>query len=440
MISSESIDPRILNLAQLVLSPKTGILKKVLVLNSTGNSIRMVHPIGGLGDYGQLPGMGKISQPGGSDFELSGAFAKVIMEGVERYCGAYFHPQDAIYTKPVSDKFLFGSNLPMYSDSQYESEKWPFRRLTQDSQIFWTPCRSMITGDQFFYPSVLTYVPYTPVTQDEWIGPSTSTGMSSGFTRAEACLSGLLECVERESFAVTWLNKLSPPKLKPKPSDAIYKKIEYALADTGAEITFLNMTTDVGLPSVICVLKHVCEGMPSYAVGASTKMTLEHACEKSLCEAVSEYERLRVELEKRKGPWFAKDDFSDVTDWPWHGLFYTDPKQHKHLSYLLGSKIEQPLDQEINFYGTPQECLLYALKKVKNVVDDIFCIELTTREFAEMDVSVVKVIVPQLAQLNPHHIFPYLGNKRLFEAPVKMGVMKKPLSIKDLNEIPHPFS
>ena len=51
----------------------------------------------------------------------------------------------------------------------------------------------------------------------------------------------------------------------------------------------------------------------------------------------------------------------------------------------------------------------------------------------------VKVIIPGLQPLSAGHRFRVHGGRRLFEAPLAMGMTDRQLTMRDLNPWPHPF-
>ena len=75
---------------------------------------------------------------------------------------------------------------------------------------------------------------------------------------------------------------------------------------------------------VCAVVRRPALGRVLTTVGLSSKLCPSRACDKALCEALSDHERLRTELaDPRRPPWTPAPDFSDVVDFEWHGRAYT---------------------------------------------------------------------------------------------------------------------
>jgi ribosomal protein S12 methylthiotransferase accessory factor len=97
---------------------------------------------------------------------------------------------------------------------------------------------------------------------------------------------------------------------------------------------------------------------------------------------------------------------------------------------MTASGVEQPIET-LPFHagGNVRSQLDNLLTRLGAQFSEIAMVDLTTREFAGLGVSAVKVVVPQAAPLHPDHRFPWLGNNRLCQD--RAGT---------LNRFPHPFS
>jgi len=70
---------------------------------------------------------------------------------------------------------------------------------------------------------------------------------------------------------------------------------------------------------------------------------------------------------------------------------------------------------------------------------DVIYVDITAPKIGKYGVKVVKVIIPQLQPLHLDEKYPYLSFRRLYEAPVDMGVLTRAKTFNELNKIPHPF-
>lgn len=419
-------------LADQLISPRTGILSRVLRLPRTPGMTAYQHYAGAVPDYAVLPTGGTIARPGGCGWGLDDGLAQVLFEGMERYCAAFLDHAALLRSAVDGPQFVAGARLQRFADHQYEQAGFPYRPL-EDQPISWVGARSLLTGDHRWAPAVFTYLPFVPLTPEEVLGPSFSTGMAGAWTPEEACLGGLLEVVERDAFALTWQARIVPPRLVLPASSTMGLRVAAVERDELSDVVFLDLTTDLGIPVVACVLRRATiGGRRLVTIGLSCKQDITAACEKALCEALSDHERLRQELETGEGePWRPAPDFSDVGDFPWHGRAYVHADLQPALEFLTSSDEVRRISGE--FLPDGAKDLSAALSALEPHVSDVLMVDLTTRDVASLGVTVVKVLVPELVPLHADHRFPYLGHRRLEEALHAQGRA-------DANPFPHPFS
>jgi len=428
-------------LASLMVSPMTGILKRLVLSPRYGDEVPIIYPLVVPPDYSRLPLMHPIATPGGTSFRVEDSVARALFETIERYCGAFVDRERMICSKPVSEEFLYGDSLPLYADFQYEQEGWPFRQLTGNSRIWWVEGQSLFTGRRVFVPAVLVYVPYHSTSQEEAIGPSVSTGMAASWSWESACLAGLLEVCERDAFAIMWMNSLSMPRIKPHPSSKLAQELKTILP-FGSSVEFVNITNDLGVPTVVAVFHYSYLGKPLVTVGAASKPSLYQACEKAFAEAANGYARVVSQLNDPKRTWYPAPDFSNVTDWEWHSLLYgIRPELQGALSFMTASAEQQFVNPESDAPTLDDRDALQALlARLKGKFNDIVAVELTTRDFAELGVSAVRIMVPEAIPLHPDHRYPRLGHRRLYQVPHLLGFSEGNTTPETLNKDPHPFS
>jgi ribosomal protein S12 methylthiotransferase accessory factor len=430
-------------LANLLVSSRTGIIRRLVMQPYSGDEVRILHARPELPDYRVLPGGGAIALPGGSGFSITESTARVLFETVERYCASFIDEENQVWTRPSSDAFLFGDRFPLFADFQYQGKHWPFRRLGGDSLIWWTKGTSLFSGNPVHVPSALVFIPYCPSSPDEQLGPSISTGMASGWSWESACLSGLLEVCEREAFVVMWLNRLSMPRLKVDPGSQLGRDLRQALGFSAGQVTFVKLSNDFDVPTVLAVLHRCYLDRPLVTVGAASKSTFEAAARKAFAEAANGYCRLVSTMEQTDNAWKPAPDFSNVVDWEWHSLTYADPSLQENLHFMTASEEEQPMPQETKCMDgdeTQGETLELLLRRLKGKFSEIAAVDLTTRELSELGVHVVKVMIPEAVPLAPDHRYPFLAHSRLYELPRLLGYRNHRTTVEDLNSFPHPFS
>jgi ribosomal protein S12 methylthiotransferase accessory factor len=68
-----------------------------------------------------------------------------------------------------------------------------------------------------------------------------------------------------------------------------------------------------------------------------------------------------------------------------------------------------------------------------------YAIDVTSPDVAELGLSVARVIAPELCALDVSHRARFLGGRRLTTAAYEAGLLPAPLSVADVNPLPHPF-
>ena len=432
--------PPLQALADLLVSPLTGLIKRVVVEPRCSDEPAFLYPSAVLPDYGRLPGMQRIDATGGCGVEADESLARLLFETVERYCLASA-PSGMLFGRAQDESFLCGNRWPLFADWQYARSDWPFSPLIGDSEIWWTRGESLLTGRTVWAPASLVYVPYRPTCKAESLGPSISTGAAAGWNEEAAALSAILELCERDAFAIMWLNGLTMPRIRVCPTSALGCEISRTLGRSDASISFVNITNDTGIPAVIAVLEYRFMGRPFASFGAAAKLNFTDACRKAFSEAANAYVLVISQLEELQNRWHPAADGSNITDWRWHNLAYAFPEFDEARRFVTASGQEQKLGSLDAGIEGRFKTLSHVVAALQPHFPEIALVRLTTREFEELGVSVVKALIPQAAVLSPDHRFPWLGCSRLHTVPSALGYRAATGTPAELIlRAPHPFS
>ncbi|MBN9608351.1 MAG: hypothetical protein BGO26_20030 [Actinobacteria bacterium 69-20] len=436
----EDPDTRTADLLRHLVSPVTGVLKRVLLLPVGGGQIPYAHFTAAVPAYSTLPTGGDIANPGGSAWQRTRSLTQVTFEAIERYCAGFVEFGQLLLAPCQGEAFAAGSRHQRFAPHQYGQDGFPYVPLDPDAPIHWAVGRSVLSGQRRFVPASFVYLPYTPASPAEVIGPSFSTGMAAAWTLDDALLSGLLEVVERDAFTITWLNRLQRPKIRVPRSSTLGRRVAAVQADGVTSVEFVDITTDIAIPTVCAVMRRCAFGETVVTVGLACKLDYSSACDKALCEAISDHERLVAEMRAPSeiGTWFPKDDFSDVVDFPWHGRVYAHPRYQAHLQFLTAG--EAVLDVDGEFRPGRAGDLVDVLQAVAPFASEVIAVDLTTREFVDLGIHVVKVMIPDLVPLNADHRFPYVGHRRFVTSGGAYPDRAASDAIAGANPYPHPFS
>lgn len=390
-----------------------------------------------IGDTLQYSDNRSINNNGGAGITRADAYHSAIGEAIERYCAGFYDEAHFLKTSysEMRDRAVDIHKIVLYSESQYASLDFPYKKIFDETVINWDLGWSVSQKKEIYVPASLVYLPYVYKDPNEFIGPSTSTGLACGRTKEEAILSGLYEVVERDAIANTWLNKLSMPKINfptgNKNIDRLYEKYLKA----GLELILIDITTDIQLPTYFSIcISHV---EPICSVGASTRLDAESSAIKAIIEAAQTRMWAKYLYKERPRPSF--DEFNSLSNFDDHVLLYCYKEMDDNIRFLIDSNTSTPLrtDGSQNF-GNASEKLEYCVKILGEKGFEVIYVDLTTPDIKELGYTVVKVIVPGLIPLHGDNR-PFLGSNRLYTLPQLLGYDNKKRDESDLNQAPHPF-
>lgn len=335
--------------------------------------------------------------------------ASAMCEAVERYA-AFWQGDEAVVFAAASQldaPCIAPQQLACFSDRQRASFKThrPPHAVVAEAQpasepAWWTPAWSLTERARCYLPLAFCHA-NAPVQSQRHVS-WTSNGCAAGNTREEAILQGFLELVERDAAAVWWYGRVRRPAfdLGMLAAESL-ARIERSL---GARWQFhvLDITHDFGIPVAAAVGRHRATGDWAIGFGCSPNPAL--ACERALTEMCQ-----LIAAQKK----FVVPPSNDTEGAPQ----FLMPLQVGHAMPMrpAGLMAKTDIAEEIG------RCVRIAAGLgMQTLVHDC------TRP--DIPLHVVKVVVPGLC-----HIWPELGNPRLYRVPVNMGWRAGPLQESELN-------
>lgn len=487
---SSTLDDAIRRGKRLV-STRTGVIQGLYDLPLETNDPAFFHVAAPSADTSRYFGLPCFRHNGGAALTRERATMSAIGEAIERYCGGFYDPATLIRAKvnDMGDAAVPPWDFALFTDSQYASDGFPMRKPSENTAYAWVKGHSLVQDRDVFVPACFVYVPYSYASRDEFLMLPISTGLACGSSGVDATLRGLYEVVERDSFSITWLNRLAVPRLDVgRPKNPELAMVMKAFEDVGLRLHVSLATTDLGIPVVITLSLDDTGAGPSSVIAARADLDVEHAVMKSFEETAQtrlwakQLMRDRPDLQQRLGP---TPDFSDIERGEDHVRLYAEPWMREHLSFLIDTSLEVSMEDaiagvkavldtpdrlgaspDLDAPAAPAESAVLgasailgastipsaspAADSVQQRLDrcvamvaakgyDVIAVEVTTPDIADLGFSVVRVIVPGLHPLDMNHNYRYLGGERLYQAPVSMGLLKKRKTEEELNPIPHPF-
>jgi ribosomal protein S12 methylthiotransferase accessory factor len=379
---------------------------------------------------------------GGAGLTREHAYRAALGEAVERYCSSAFFKEDLIlktYAEISRDgRALRPGEISLFHPAQRTIH---YSRFTEETKLCWVAGSSLTRRESVYVPASLVHVPYYGFYRDEGelsIAPGISTGQASGYSHTEALLSGLYEVIERDAFSILWLNRLPAPKIDIESSPSLCATYAECFKRDGIECTLFDMTSDIAVPSILCLMVDHAQRTPMVCTGGATHTIAERAAEKALVEAAQTLQWARY-LGDRKEPFIVAADYANIDDFEKHVYLYGYGDRLRSVDFLRDSSRVVTL---ASLPSASYDSFAEELFGVRNLVEakgyEVIAVDLTTEDVAECGYCAVKVLVPQMQQLEGDHSHRFLGGPRIYDVPPLLGYPAK-RHPDDLNPEPHPY-
>jgi ribosomal protein S12 methylthiotransferase accessory factor len=361
------------------------------------------------------------------------ARASGLCEGLERYSGVFRGDEPRRRARMLE---LGGAAVPLgdcllFSERQYRERdarnavgsRFSFIPMPFDPEadLEWSPVWSLTRREVRYLPTGFCYYDY-PQPDERTYCIACSNGNAAGNTLEEAVLQGFLELVERDSVALWWYSRVRRPGADLDSFGEPYLgRLQAFLRGHGREFWALDLTADLGIPAFASVCRRI-DGLPEQIVlgfGAHLEPRV------ALLRAVTEMNQmLSSPLLKPEGKELGDPNAdTDTAHWLKAATAANQP-------YLLPA------------VGPPRTAASYPQIWADDVAEDVrACQALVERAGMEMLVldqtrpevglPVAKVIVPGL-----RHFWARFAPGRLYDVPVRLGWLLRPLAEEELNPVP----
>lgn len=429
------------------------ISSKVGLIRSVGSGIhRAQDPISlALGvhtsDLSHYSDILNASKAGGGGDVIEIALAATIGEAVERYCMLFYDKSTMVYGsyRELREDAASPDLLRLYSREQVE-RKAPNIQLTyftEDSKINWVWGYSLTHRQPRLVPATLVYLQYELDDREEPIGRNASTGLAAGATLEEAILVGLYEVIERDAFTICWLHRNAGRRLLI--DDAEIQELlskRFFIDHPKVSFQLYDITLDIPTPSFFALMTRPSEFGPAVCVSSVTRLNPKEVVRKCLREVGQGMSYLRY-LNHQLRNWEPAPDFSDLVTFDHHCTLYVKRPElaSKALAFCEAVENEVALSQVPDrSTGRVLGDIEYCVEMLKKLEKEVIVVDITTPDISDVDLHVVRVLVPGLVPLHGNYNFPYLGVRRLFDIPHQLSWKESGWDHgAGLNPYPHPF-
>lgn len=373
---------------------------------------------------------------GGKGKNTTQAKTGALCEAIERYSLMY-HGDEPYITSSLSllgDNGIHPNACMNFSEAQYKDRE----HFNQDCSKFyalvpvpfepeksmhWTPVYSL-TEQRFKYlPSCFCYAQYPAEDETALFSYPDSNGTAAGNSLEEAMLQGLLEVVERDAVALWWYNMLKRPAVDPASFDDPYIiQLQEYYASINRCLYVLDLTMDIGVPVFAAVSYKNDGGKQNVIFGFGAHVDAKIAVERALVEV---NQILPITLTTpgggKSGAYLTQD--KTFVDWLDNATVDNQP-------YLLPDDTVAPkkaCDYQKVCEPTIYDSLVYCINQVEKQGMEVLALDMTKQDIG---LPVARVIVPGM-----RHFWRRLAPGRLYDVPVKMGILERPMSEDTVNPI-----
>ena len=370
----------------------------------------------------------------GKGMTKSQAKMSAIGEAVERYSTVYRGTHEitirATY-EDIADDAIFPNDVWLFSEEQYKNRAtWNPQQKSSyhivpkpfptDKAFAWAPFWSLTNNTFKYYPAFSTYFNHPDLYQGH--GPSHSNGCAAGSTLEEAIYQGFLELVERDSIAIWWYNRLRYPRVDLDSFDNPYtRELEEFYAAQKRSMWVIDITADLGIPTFVAISGRLDNDPEDIIVGMGSHLDPHIALLRSLSE-LNQF-LANVYFKNPDGTTRYLNNVQETVEW------------HKT------AKLENNLYLKPSDHLPPRKLSDFPKLHSDDLAEDLrTCVKLLQNAGLEMlavDVSQPDVSIKSCRVLVPglRHFWRRLGPGRLYDVPIKLGLLDTPTAENDLNPI-----
>lgn len=324
---------------------------------------------------------GAISIYGGKGITKDHAKASAMMEGFERYSA---EKQDSDETVIATADEIAEKGNPVELKSLNLPQKFEKEDLSS-LKLEWSLTRDLISGNDYYVPSNAVFHPYTPESNIQSLFKSNTNGLASGNVLEEAILHGIFEVIERDAWSIFELThkNYSQINLESIESDLINETID-KFESEGIKIKLMDFTADVKIPTIAASADDtITRDAGLLTLGMGTHLDPEVAILRALTEvAQSRATQINGAREDTVRADFARE---------------AGYERMKRINKFYFKQEETQIDLgEIENKSTTsitEDMEIVKSELVENGISKILYTDLTR---PELDVSVVRVIIPEM--------------------------------------------
>ena len=324
---------------------------------------------------------GAISIYGGKGITKDHAKASAMMEGFERYSAEKQEDDETIISTvdEISTKGEYIDPKTLNLPQKYEKED------ISQIPLEWNLATDIISNKDYYVTSNAVFHPYTHDNNIQSFFKSNTNGLASGNILEEAILHGMFEVIERDAWSIFELThkNYSQINLDTIESELINNTIE-KFESNGIKIKLMDFTADIKVPTIAASADDtVTKDAGLLTLGMGTHLDPEIAVLRALTEvAQSRATQINGAREDTVRADFAREAGYE--------------RMKRINKYYFRQEEEQVDFRDIENKSTTSINEDIEIVKDELIANDIKHILYTDLTRPELDISVVRVIIPEM--------------------------------------------
>ena len=324
---------------------------------------------------------GAVSIYGGKGITKDHAKASAMMEGFERYSAERQDCDETIIAK-LSEIEEFGEYVdPKSLNLPSEFEK----KDISDLSLEWSKSKDIISNKEYYIPTNAIYHPYISKDDSQNLFKSNTNGLASGNILEEAILHGIFEVIERDAWSIFELTHKNYAQID---ISSIENEVIIDIIDKfeseGIKIKLMDFTADIKIPTIAASADDtITRDAGLLTLGMGTHLDPEVAILRALTEvAQSRATQINGAREDTVRADFAREAGYE--------------RMKRINKYYFRDEEEQIKLSDIENKSTSSITKDIEIVKDELISNDIQKILYTNLTRPELDVSVVRVVIPEM--------------------------------------------
>lgn len=375
----------------------------------------------------------------GVGFTRSEAYGAAIMEAVERSCMT-LSTSTAVVRASVAELerrkvgHVAPGRLCHFLDEQYARENFPLSRPPAvEEDCLWLCGADLSDGGEILVPA--EYCVDVPARASTW-WQVTSSGLGAGSSPDAACLSGVLELVERDAVMAAWHQRIELPfiDVMSEGRSRLRQIVEERVEPSGLRCWFLDLSGVHGIPTCLALVWGILRGRKIYGIGSAAHLSWYVAIEKSLREALGMHYTATRFVALGRDRRMASDEIRSFAD---RVVYYLDTCHQVHLDRLTERSGEETAMHELDVLADPTDpsmALRWLRNRLGQLGRQLIAVDLSPYGGEMLGAHVYRVISPDLIPLNASHLAMPLRLERMYPDGMNRGVTE------GLRNPPHPIT